>query len=130
MGSVCVPYEVLLAPLTSHGLSMASYRPTACSLQPAQLIVLDVSKPYVIRTDQYNTYMCTLRNPYRVHLQDLASRWPNTRTPIDRPYASNHTITGGGFRMDFPRGTGLYGFPSRAYNRRFEVYSSMCRRPA
>ena len=53
----------------------------------------------------------------------------NTTTPTDRPYASDHSITDGCFRIDFPRATGPYGFPSLTNNRSFYAYSSMCRRP-
>ena len=46
----------------SHGLSVASYRPVAGSVQPARLIVLSVSK-HVRHPHGPVQYMCTLRNP-------------------------------------------------------------------
>ena len=62
--------------------------------------------------------MCTYETRM-VHLQVLASMW----TPKERLYLSDHNITGGGFRMDFPWATGAYAFPSLTNN--LEAHGSM-----
>ena len=69
---------------TSYGISRASYRPLAGSVQPHRLIMWVFPSLYV-RTDPYGSY-----GTRRIHLRVIASMWPKyTRTPIDHPYSSD-----------------------------------------
>ena len=82
---------------------------------------------YVIRTDQYSTCMCTLRNLYGtlrgscVHVAKTPGRPLTARMHLTTPSQEDFVWTS--------RGTSPYGFANLAYNRSFEAYRSMCRRP-
>ena len=69
---------------TSYGISRASYRPLASSVQPHRLIMWVFPSLYV-RTDQYGFY-----GSRTIHLRVTASMWQKyTRTPIDHTYSSD-----------------------------------------